>query len=241
MKPIIDAKHILIRAVWVFILAAFAAALQYSYSMDVAPRGVTVAGYPGEAAIIQKNGRWYVDLEMLARILKGELSRQDTHILLRLRHVQSEAANATAGDNSNLPAVQASSFSPEFVNAGIETLFSMRSWAATVSDMIAQGFPIEASAIEHQHQTTKNLAYLNAASRTDGDRAVFELMTNEFNHLQSWSKHLTEAKKAMRTGHYAMSPDGLSNDEESKRIVRCWQFLGPLLAGGRFHDDGSCR
>jgi hypothetical protein len=214
------------------LLATVIVAVLVVYGRSAA-QDLSVAGFPGQAELLQRNGRWFVDVEMLARILGGALSLQQDHLVLRL-----PSSTPAEPRHDEIPQ---SALSPTFVNAGIETLFSMREWASVLSTVITKGYPIDDSMPEYSGRAAKSLALLHTSATTSGDHAALQLIANEFNNLQGWSNHLIEAKKSMRTGHYSMSPDALANDDQSKRIVRCWQFLGPMLASGHFQDNGSCK
>ena len=69
----------------------------------------------GQAPVIQVNGRSYVDLEALARLLNGSLSFQGNRINLSL---PTEGGSAPAPPAAGMPAN--SEFSREFLKAAIE-------------------------------------------------------------------------------------------------------------------------
>jgi hypothetical protein len=131
-------------------------------------------------------------------------------------------------------------FSKEFVSAAIESLGSMREWASAVSVVIKNGFPIGKSTDEYRGRAAKSFALANAAASTDADKSALQLLTNEFNNLQTWSNNLVHARNSMNAANFALSDDALLNDPLSQKILQCWHFLGPMFASGKFEDGRAC-
>lgn len=197
---------------------------------------LVVMGHTGEATVIQRNGRPYVDLQMLAETVNGTLGYQGSRIVLTLPSPPGAAATR-APDRT--PAAL-SGFSREFVNAAIETLGSMREWASTLALIMKNGYPVGNAMAEYRGRAVQSFALTSAAASTDSDRNGLQLLTNEFDDLQTWSNNLVQARNSMSAANFAVSPDALLNDPLSQKLLRCWQFLGPMFASGRFEDDGSC-
>ena len=147
---------------------------------------------------------------------------------------------ASTGNSATVPVAE-TGLSKPFVNSAIETLFSMREWASTLSVMMSKGYPIADSISDYRARTAKDFALANASASTESDRNALQLLTYEFNELKSWSENLMKEKNSMNAAKYTMSPDALINDPSSQKLLHCWQFLGPMLASGRFEDNGSCR
>lgn len=211
-------------------------------------RILVITGYTGEASVIQRNGRPYVDLEMLAQMVNGALGYQGNRIVLTLPG----SPNVSSAPNSNSAATPetastsesaapSTAFSRQFVNAAIETLGDMREWASTLALTIKSGYPVGNAMAEYRGRAAKSYALANAAASTDSDRNGLQLLTNEFNNLQTWSNNIVQARNSMSAANLTLSQDGLQNDPLSQTIVRCFHFLGPMFASGRFEDDGSCR
>ena len=178
---------------------------------------LVVTGHTGEATVIQRNGRTYVDLEVLVEMVNGALGYQGSRIVLTL-------PGSPAGTSDRSPA--ATGFSREFVNAAIETLASMREWASTLALTIKNGYPIGDAMAEYRGRAAKNFALANAAASTDSDRNGLRLLTTEFDDLQTWSNNLVQARNSMNAANLAVSEDALLNDPLSQKLLRCWQFLG---------------
>src|ERR1035437_5955520 len=84
----------------------------------------TIAGHPGEAQILQINGKSYIDIETLARLTQGSLSFKGNQTTLTLPPSDGEAPAAT-------PHAKAG-FSTAFVQAGIEELSMIREWRIAI-------------------------------------------------------------------------------------------------------------
>lgn len=197
---------------------------------------LVVTGRPGEAIVIQRNGRAYVDLEMLAEMIDGAVSYQGSRMVLTIPSSSTGASEATPERTG-----QDTGFSSQFVNAAIETLGSMREWGSTLALTIKSGYPVGNAMAEYRGRAAKNFALAHAAASTEADRNALQLLTTEFNNMQAWSENLVKARNSMNAANLTMSEDALLNDPLSQAILRCWKFLGPMLASGRFEDDGSCR
>src|ERR1700758_5212015 len=74
----------------------------------------TVMGHSGQAPVIQKDGRSYVDVEGLARLTGGTLGFQGSQIVLTLpgTHVQPSAPHPAPTEHTG--------FSGDFLRAGVE-------------------------------------------------------------------------------------------------------------------------
>jgi hypothetical protein len=173
---------------------------------------------------------------MLAEMMNGALGYQGSRIVLTIPSSSTEAPES-------IPERTApnTGFSTQFVNAAIETLGSMREWGSTLALTIKSGYPVGNAMAEYRGRAAKNFALAHAAASTEADRNALQLLTTEFNNVQTWSDNLVKARNSMNAANLTMSEDALLNDPLSQSILRCWKFLGPMLASGRFEDDGSCR
>jgi hypothetical protein len=85
----------------------------------------TVKGQPGQASVLQMNGRSYVDIESLARLTNGSLGFQGNQITLQL-----PASAPASAPPASQPA--SSEFSKEFLKAGIEEMSIVREWRSAL-------------------------------------------------------------------------------------------------------------
>ena len=88
--------------VFVLLLALTLTAAQQTNSL-------AISGQPGHAKVVQVDGRNYVDVEGLARILNGSMSFNGNQIVLALNGGNAPASNPSDG---------AQGFSKDFLNAG---------------------------------------------------------------------------------------------------------------------------
>lgn len=201
---------------------------------------LVVAGHTGEVNVVQWNGRLYVDLQMLAETVNGALGYQGSRIVLTLPGSAASGSGNTA--DSNTPeAGNNNAFSKQFVRAAIETLGSMREWASALALTIKSGYPVGNAMAEYRARAATNFALSKSAASTDSDHNGLQLLTSEFENLQAWSNNLVQARNSMSAANFTLSQDALRNDPLSQKLLRCFQFLGPMLASGHFEDDGSCR
>lgn len=192
-----------------------------------------VQGRAGQAAVIQINGRAFVDVEGLAQITNGSLSFERDRILLTL-----PAADAGAAPGEAPPA--RAGFSQAFMNAAIEAIASMREWGSSLVVAIQNGYPVGNAMTVYRGRAADRVRLASAAVTTEADRGGLELLSNEFKNVQAWSDKLVAAQKSMNAGNLTMSEDALQSDPMFQGIVRCGQFLGPMLASGALQDDPAC-
>jgi hypothetical protein len=128
------------------------------------------------------------------------------------------------------------------MKAGIEEMTLLREWASPLANAIENGFPINDQWVSRYRANAGNgLRLASVAVATPADKNALELLSNEFQFVDQWSKQLLEAHKSMDTAKYAMSKDALKDEPQSQKIIACGHFLESMLASGTFQDDGSCR
>jgi hypothetical protein len=208
---------------------------------DRQQRILVIDGHAGQAAVIQKDGRAYVDLQSLVEIANASLSFKANRIVLSMRASGSNPQVADApGDAAHSPADD-SALSRDFMRAGIEEFATMREWASTMAHAVQNGYQItEEWAANYREQASNNLRLASAAASTEGDRNALQLLTNEFEAVSEWSNKLVEAKRSMDTAKYALSPGALRDEALSQKIIRCGRFLAKMLGSSSFQDDPSC-
>jgi hypothetical protein len=197
-------------------------------------RTLIVNGQPGQATVVQVNGRSYVDLEALARIANGSLAFNGNQITLTL---SSAASTPPAAASSTSPAADPA-LSRGFLRAGIEAMSLVREWHSALANAIKNGFPISANWLAgYRGQATPALRLASVAATTDSDRSAFQLLTNAFNFMDSLSNQYVAARQSLDY----ISPDALANDPLDQKLVNCGHSLAAMVASGQFVDDGSCQ
>jgi len=209
-------------------------------SAQVQPQNktLTINGKSGEVPVLQINGRTYVDLESVVRICNGSLAFQGTEITLILPGAEAIAPAAT---HEQVQPVDQARLTQNFMIAGIETIAAMREWASTMANAIQHGYQVTDSwTADYRAKAANSLRQAGASASTDADRNALQLLTNEFQSVDTWSNELVEAKKNMDTAKYATSRDALRNEPLSRQIINCGHFLGTMLGSAEFRDDPSC-
>lgn len=192
-----------------------------------------VSGQPGQAPVLQVNGRSYVETEALARLTSGSLSFNGNQITLTLP-ASGASAPATAPPASR-PAI--SEFSKEFMKAGIETMTVIREWRGALVNAVKNGYPVTDELMSnYRGQATTNLRLTSVAASTDSDQSALQLLSNELDSMQRLSDKMLAARQNMNY----VSPDALRNDPLNQQILTCARALAAMAASGQFQDDGSC-
>jgi len=197
---------------------------------------LSVQGYEGQATVIRRDGRVFVDAQDLAQITKGSLSFEGGRIILKLTPSD---ASGSARDTSK------SGFSPAFTRAAIEAMASIREWGGTLQVIVENGYPVGRamagnSIRAYEGRVADSVALATGAASTDSDYRGLELLRNEFNNLQAWAESFVDARNEMRAVNLTTSEHPLKDDDEAQKIIHCGQFLAQMFAGGAFQDDASC-
>jgi hypothetical protein len=189
----------------------------------------TIAGHPGEAQILQINGKSYIDIEALARLTQGSLSFKGNLTILTLPPLDGEALAAT-------PHAKAG-FSIAFVQAGIEEMSMIREWRIAIVNAVLNNNSISVDWISAQHrQAEKSLALTSAAASTDDDRSAYPLLSAEFNNMQK----LSELYLAMRNQAAFISPDTFDNGPLEEQILTCARGFVSMTESHEFLDQAAC-
>jgi hypothetical protein len=196
-------------------------------------RSLTVNGQPGQVAVVQINGRSFVDLEALARAANGSLGFNGNQITLTL-----------PGAASTPPATSSANSSPDlglskgFLKAGIESMSLVREWHSALANAIQNGFPLAQGWLTtYRNQAAAALRLASVASSTDSDRNAFLLLTNEFNNMNKLSDQYVSARESL----VFIAPDALKNDPLDQKILSCGHALAAMAASRQFEDNGSCQ
>ena len=192
-----------------------------------------VSGQPGQAPVLQINGRSYVDIEALARLTNGSLGFKGNQITLTLPGAAASAPSTAAAPSQ--PATPG--FSKEFMRAGIEEMSVIREWRSALLNAVQNGYPVtDAFVASYRGQAATSLRLASVAASTDSDRNAFQLLSNEFDNMQKLSNKVLAARQDMNY----LSPDALKGDPLNQQILSCARSLASMASSGQFQDDGSC-
>jgi hypothetical protein len=188
-----------------------------------------VSGHAGQAPITHLNGRPYVAIDALARLMSGSLGYRGNEITLTLPGAESEV--------DSQPANRA--LSRDFLNAGIETMSDIREWRSALLVALQNGYRAAELPIlidPYQGQAAKNLRLASVAAATDSDRNALQLLNKEFGHMQQLSNKIVAARKKASY----ITADSVKKDALDQKVLKCAHALGEMAASGEFHDNGSC-
>ncbi len=193
------------------------------------PSTFTIAGYAGEAQLLQLNGKSYVEIETLARLTQGTLSFKANQTILTLHPADSEV-------QAPVPHGKAG-FSRTFVQAGIEEMSVIREWRIAIVNAVQNNIPAsEDSVSTQQRRAGKNLSLASAAASTDDDRSAYPLLAAEFNNMQK----LSELYLAIRKQATFISPDTFHNSPLEEQILSCARDFVSMTENHEFQDQPAC-
>jgi len=188
---------------------------------------LSVKGHPGTTPLVEMNGRSYVDLEALARLMEGSLAYKQDQVTLTLPSAPGEAPAAEAKQG----------FSKPFVQAGIEQMAVIREWRIEIVNAVQNNYPISEDWVSSQRRLAeRNLKLASAAASTDDDRRGVSMLTAEFKNMQKLSDRIL-AKR--RQASY-IPPKSLNNDPLDQQILACSKSMAAMVANNAFVDDANC-
>jgi hypothetical protein len=196
-------------------------------------RTLIVAGHSGELAVVEMNGRTYVEVEGLARLANGSLTFRGTQIVLTLPAQDSHSQIHTSDVNRS----SGSEFSKDFLEAGIEEMGAIREWRTALMSAVRQGTPVTEDWVgTFRNRAQQSLRLVSISATTDSDREALQLLTNEFNNMNQLSERFLAANRSLAY----MPTNSLDNDPLNERILACAHSLAAMAGSGQFLDDGSC-
>lgn len=131
-------------------------------------------------------------------------------------------------------------FSKDFMRASIEATGAIKVWRSRLAYGIQHAYPGDGSGlVPYRDRASEALRLATAAASTASDENGAQLLTNYFNNVDQWANKMIAARKSM-DATMSMSPSALYDDPLFQNIQSCAEFLGPMLASGKFSDDASC-
>jgi hypothetical protein len=192
---------------------------------------LTVSGHSGQAPVTQINGRSYVAIDALARLLNGSLGYQGNHITLTMPSDGSRAGGPPTGQPAN------SGFSKDFLNAAIETMSDVREWRSALLNDVQNGSPVTETWMANYHaEAVKSLRLTSVAATTDSDHNALRLLSKELDHMQELGNKVLAARK----NRSYITADIVQKDPLDQKILNCARSLAAMVASGEFQDNGVC-
>ena len=194
----------------------------------------TVVGHSGNARVIQRDGRSYVEVEGLARITGGTLGFQGAQIVFTL---PGPAVRPAAPAPASVPP-EKTGFSRDFLRAGIEGMSEIREWRASIENAVKTSNPvIDAWVSPLRRASETSIALAASTAATDSDRKAVPLLQNQLNNMRQLSDRLLD----MRRNLTFIGTDLLDNDPLDQKILACAQGLAAIaVPGGQFEDVAAC-
>lgn len=189
---------------------------------------LAISGRPGVAKVVEINGRSFVEIDALARLVNGSLRFNGDQIVLTI-------PASVAGASAAQPKPPA--FSKDFLKASVEAMAAIREWQSGLATDVQHGYPLPDDWMSNSRmQASKNVSLASVAASTDNDRSAMRLLSAEFNDMEQLSDSILAASKAREY----IPTDRMKKDPLNDRILSCAHSLASIIASEKFVDDGTC-
>jgi hypothetical protein len=200
------------------------------FAQGPSDKKLLVNGKNTGVTLLQADGRFYVDVETLARITRGTVTVEPTQVVLTIPRASADVSSPQTTDE----------LSKEFVSAAVVALAEMKEWKGALQTMITYGFAIDGSGAQiYREQAETSLTQAMVAASTNADRSALQLLSNEFAHLAKWESDVLADRKALNSAK-TLDPNALQDDPELAKISSCGRFLNKMLVSRTFADNSSC-
>ncbi len=207
-------------------------------AQDKPLRTLVVNGRTVDTAVVEVEGRSYVDIEGLAQIIGGSVTFEPNQITLTLPE---PAPAATPTDASAAAPQAADDMSKQFQQNAVFTLAEMREWRGAISTVVTSGVPVVGTWPDDYHDRVGNdLLQATLAASTVQDNQAVQLLQQEYALLTDWANQVLGERKALDAAR-SIDPNALQSDQALAKISKCGQFLSSMIVGGNFYDDSSCQ
>jgi hypothetical protein len=200
------------------------------FAQRMPAKKLLVNGKTVGAAVLQFNGRSYVDIETLAQITNGSVTFEPNQIVLTIPNSNSDATSpqTTRG------------LSKDFSSAAIAAVADMKEWKGALGTMATFGLAVDGTWAQAYHDRVEtSLAQASVAASTNSDHNALQLLSNQFANLSKWASDVV-AERQVLNGARAVNPNALPNDPVLVKFSNCGKFLSTMLVSGIFVDNSSC-
>jgi hypothetical protein len=201
---------------------------------DASPKKTLVVnGHTADGAVVQINGRSYVDVEALGRIMNATVTIEPGRVLW----------TGPAAETGVRAEPSATGLSKDFARAGISQMAEMREWKGAISSAIRSGVAggnwLAPLLHDHRQRAEESLSQASLAAKTESDKKALQLLRNEFTNLGDWD---TNAQATIHSldAEQSINPAATEGDPLLAKITECGHFLNAMLVGGEFADSPSC-
>jgi len=194
---------------------------------------LVVSGHNGTVPVIHRNGRWYAEVEGLARVTGGSLGFQGSRIVLTL-----PTAAAAPPVQVAQAAPAPTGFSREFLRAGVEQMTVIREWRSAVENAVRTNNPVDESWVSYYRRMAQDrMGTATAVASTDADRRALPLLQNEMAMIGQLSDRFLDLRKTLTY----VDPTTLDHDPLDQKITACAQGMAAMaVPGGPFEDVAAC-
>ena len=145
-----------------------------------ADRALFVNGKPVSANVIQREGRFYVDVEALVLALGGSVILEPNQIVVSVARQPAEPEPESA-----------EGLSKEFQRASILALGDMSQWVGAIGALIVSGYPANGEwPREYHDRADHNLMQVAATASTNADREALRLLQTHSAELAKWADNV---------------------------------------------------
>ena len=194
---------------------------------------LVVNGRIADGAVVQIDGRSYVDIDTFARIMNAAVSSEPGRLVLTV----------PAAEAGVKPERAAPGLSKDFAKAGISQLAEMWEWKGAIASAIRSGVAggnwLGPWLHDHRARAEGSLSQTALAAKTESDQKALQLLKNELTNLGEWDSN-TQATIHSLNGEQTVNPAAAQNDPLLAKISECGTFLTAMLVGGEFADSPSC-
>ncbi len=192
-------------------------------------RTFAVSGHAGYAKILDLNGKYYVELQDLARLMGGSLAFKADRITLAIPAGQAHTPAAVPKGKVG--------FSKDFLKAAIEQMSEIREWRITIVNSIQNNTPVPEEWVSQlRRKAEKNLALAAAARSTEDDHNAYPLLAAEVVNMQKLSDRFLSMRRRLQYIH----PSSIANDRLDQQILACARSLASMAADNQFRDEPMC-
>ena len=203
-------------------------------AQDAAPaKTLVVNGHASPGAVVQMNGKSYVDVEAFAQAVDATVRFEANKVILTM----------AAAPAAPAPAEKPAGLSREFSQAGIAALSDMREWRGGIASAlrfgVAAGNWLGPWLQDYQVKAQKSLDQASLAAKTDSDHKAAELLRNELTNVAQWDSQ-TQTTIQSLNAEPAINPASTESDPLRLKIADCSTFLVTMLVSGEFADNANC-
>ncbi len=194
---------------------------------------LVVNGHTSPGAVVQLNGKSYVDVEAFAQAVDATVRFEANKVILTM------GAAPTAAQ----PAQKPVGLSREFSQAGIAALSDMREWRGGIASAlrfgVAAGNWLGPWLQDYQVRAQKSLDQASLAAKTESDQKAAELLRNELNNVKQWDREAQTTIQSLNA-EPSINPASTESDPLRLKIADCSTFLVTMLVSGEYADNANC-